>query len=129
MNCLTWFFSVSFSKVVLTVCEDFGECFNCNSVYFGKINCECVIAEEFLPGGFQKYINNNGSICPNDLDITEKAGTFVHCTYEKSNNRLMITYVQDIGYHLYDPEIANQTIVEEESDEWKMLVEYIFLCG
>ena len=29
----------------------------------------------------------------------------------------MITYVQDIGYHLYDPEIANQTIVEEESDE------------
>ena len=41
----------------------------------------------------------------------------------------MIIYVQDIGYHLCDPEIANQTIVEEESDESKMLVEYIFLCG
>ena len=61
MNCLARHFSVSFSKAVLKVCEDFGECFNYNPVYFGKINHGCVrVLEELLPGDFQKYINNNG---------------------------------------------------------------------
>ena len=59
MNCLARCFSVSFSKAVLKVCEDFGECFNYNPVYFGKINHECVAVEEFLPGDFQRY---NGRI-------------------------------------------------------------------
>ena len=70
MNCLARYFSVSFSKAVLKVCENFGECFSYNPVYFGKINQECVTVEEFLPGDFQKYINNNGSICLNDLDFS-----------------------------------------------------------
>ena len=86
-------------------------------MYFGKLNHECVTAEEFLPGDFQKNINNNGSICLNDLDITENAETFVHYTYEKSNNSLMITDLRGVGYHLCDPEIATETIVDEESDK------------
>ena len=65
----------------------------------------------------------------NDLDITEKAETFVHCTYEKSNNRLMITDLQGVGYRLCDPEIAAQTIGDEKSDISKMLVEYLFCAG
>ena len=44
-------------------------------MYYGKINHECVTVKEFLPWDFQKYINNNGSICLNDLDVTEKAET------------------------------------------------------
>ena len=48
MNCLPRYFSVSFIKAVLKVCEDFGECFNYNPVYFGKINHECVTVEEFM---------------------------------------------------------------------------------
>ena len=97
-------------------------------MYFGKINHKCVTVEEFLPEDFQKYINNNGSICLNDLDITEKAETFVHYTYEKSNNRLMITDLQGVGYQLCvcDLEIATQTIVEEKSGKSSMLVEYLF---
>ena len=99
-------------------------------MYFGKINHECVrVLEEVLPGDFQKYINNNGCICLNDLDITEKAETFVHYTYGKFNNRLMITDLQGVGYQLCDPEIATQTIVEEKSDKSKMLVEYLFCAG
>ena len=130
MNFLARYFSVSFSKEVLKVCEDFGECFNCNLVYFGKISHECVTVAEFLPGDFQKYINKNGSMYSNDLDITEKAETFVHYTYEKSNNRLMITDLQGVGYQLCvcNLEVATQTIVEEKSDKLKMLVEYLF-CG
>ena len=38
MNFLARYFSVSFSKVVLKVCKDFGEYLNHNPVYFGKIN-------------------------------------------------------------------------------------------
>ena len=122
---------VSFSKAVLKVCENFDECFYCNLVYFGKIDHKCVTVEEFLPGDFQKYINNNGSTCLNDLDITEKAETFVHYTYEKSNNRLMITDLQGVGYQLCVCylEIAAQTIVEEKSDKSRMLVEYLFCAG
>ena len=124
MNCLARYFSVSFSKGVLKVCEDFGECFDYNPVYFGKTNHECVTLtiEEFLPGDFQKYINNGGSICLKDLENTEKAETFVHYTYEKSNNRLMVTDLQGVGYHLCDPETGTQTIVEEKSNKSKMLV-------
>ena len=129
MNYLAWYFSVSFSKAVLKVCEDFGECFNYDPVYFWKINHECVIVEEFLPGDFQKYINNSGNMCLNDLDITVKAETFVLYTHEKSNNRLMITDLQGVGYQICDPEIATQTIVEEKSDKSKMLVEYMFCAG
>ena len=80
-------------------------------------------------GDFQKYINNNGGICLNDLDITEKAETFVHYTYEKSNNRLMITDLQGVGYQLCDSESATHTIVEVKSDKSKMLVEYLFCAG
>ena len=65
----------------------------------------------------------------NDLDITEKAETFVHYTYEQSNRRLMIADLQGVEYQLCDPEIATQTIVEGKSDKSKMLVEYLFCTG
>ena len=68
-------------------------------------------------------------MCLNDLDITVKAETFVLYTHEKSNNRLMITDLQGVGYQICDPEIATQTIVEEKSDTSKMLVEYMFCAG
>ena len=121
MNCLARYFSVSFSEAVFNVCEDFGECLNYNPVYFRKINHDCVTVEEFLPGDFQKYINSNGNICLNDLDITEKAETFVQYTYEKSSNRLMITDLQGVGCHLCDPEIATQTIVEKKAANQRCL--------
>ena len=53
---VAWF-DISQFLSVLKVCEHFGECFNYNSVHFGKLNHECVTVEEFLPAGFQKYIN------------------------------------------------------------------------
>ena len=60
------------------------------------------------------------------LEITQKAETYVHCTYEKSNNRLMITDLQGVGYHLCHPETATQTTKEEKSNKSKMLLEYLF---
>ena len=52
IHCLDRYLSVSSSKAVLKVFEDFGKCFNYNPVYFWKINHECVTVEEFLPGNF-----------------------------------------------------------------------------
>ena len=89
---------------------------------FWENKSRTVTVEGLLPADFQKYINN---ICLNDLDITGKSETFVHYTYEISNNRL-ITDLQGVGYQLCDPEIATQTIVEEKSDKSKMLVEDLF---
>ena len=94
-----------------------------------NINHECVTEEEFLPGDFQKYVNNNCSICLKDLEITEKAETFPHDTYEKLNNRLMITDLQGVEYNLCDAEIATQTIVKEKSDKSKMFVKPLFCVG
>ena len=65
----------------------FGETFHYNSVCYGKIgSIESVTIEEFIPGTFVKYINNDGSQCVillrNECD--SKADAFVHYTYEKS---------------------------------------------
>ena len=95
MNCLARSLSVSLSTAVFKVCEDFGE-----------INHEYVTIDDFLPGDFQKYINSNFSMYLKSFEITQKAETYVHCTYEKSYNRLMITDLQGVGYHLCDPKIA-----------------------
>ena len=43
---------------------NFGEAFQYNNVYYGKIgSIESVAIEEFIPGKFVKYINNDGSQC------------------------------------------------------------------
>ena len=94
-----------------------------------NINHECVTVEEFLPGDFQKYVNNNCSICLKDLEITEKAETFAHDTYEKLNNRLMITDLQGVGYNLCDAEIATQTIVNWKKWQIKDVCKTFILCG
>ena len=48
MNCLARYLSVSLSKAVLKVGEDFGECFKYNPMYFGKINRKLVKIEAFI---------------------------------------------------------------------------------
>ena len=129
MNCLAPWFYVSFGKAVLKVCEGFVECINSKPVYFIKINCDYVTLETSLPWDFQKYINNNGSIYLKDFEINEKTLTFVHYTYEISNNRLIMANIQGVGHQLYDFEIATQMIMEEKSNRSKLLVECLFSVG
>lgn len=63
------------------------------------------------------------------LILLKKSETSVYYTYEISNNRLMITNLQGVGYRLFNPEITTQTIVEEKIDKSKMLVKYLFCVG
>ena len=79
----------------------FGETFQYNSVYYGKIgSIESVTIEEFIPGKFVKYINKDGSQCMILLrnECHYKADAFVHYTYEKLQRNLVVLAIQRVGY-------------------------------
>lgn len=84
--------------------------------------------EEFVPGKFTKYINNDGHCTrPSEAgenvdEIYKKAECFVHYTYVASNHKLMLLDIQGAEYSLYDPEIATQEISDEDDEVY-------FCCG
>ena len=59
--------------------------FQLQSRVFRENKSRTVTVDGLLPGDFQNYINNYGSICLKDLEIVEKAGTFVLYTYDRSS--------------------------------------------
>ena len=62
MNSLARNLAARFSDRCATVIEDFSKIVY-NKVFFGKIDeNEFVTVEKFIPGTFQKYINNDGTI-------------------------------------------------------------------
>ena len=95
---------------------DFGSCFNYKKVYFLMIGDDPVTVEEFIPGSFTKYINNNGEVNPNlpeDLKRTlEKAENFVHYSYASTDRKMMVVDLQGVNYNLCDPEIATTNLVD-----------------
>lgn len=105
----------------------FGNWFRYNKVALGKCDNdsntteEWTTIEEYVEGSFSKYINNDGTICFIDNDITKKAECLAHYTYEKSNFKIMLLDIQGSDYVLYDPEIA--------SAELKADNEYLFCAG
>lgn len=102
--------------------DKFGPVLEYNKIYFGKCAGECVTIEEFIPGTFDKHINNTGEVCGDeDLDVCQKAQCFVHYTYERSEKQLMVIDIQGCGYTLFDPEVASE---EASSDG-----EYLFCTG
>ncbi|XP_066924623.1 eukaryotic elongation factor 2 kinase-like [Clytia hemisphaerica] len=78
-----------------------------NEVYFGILDGKVITVEEFASGKFVKYVNNNGEICKNvDKHGQSKAEAFVHFTYQKSEEKLMVLDIQGCGKTYFDPEIA-----------------------
>ena len=52
----------------------FGETFCYKKIYLGKIGDDVyVTVEELVDGTFVKYINNNGDVCGENVELTEKA--------------------------------------------------------
>lgn len=88
----------------------FGETFKYHKVYFSCLGSEFVTVEKFIPGTFTKWINNTGDVCVTQTtEHSLKAEAFVHYTYEKSSQQLMVTDIQGVGYTLCDPEIVTAT--------------------
>ena len=73
-----------------------------------------VSVEEFIEGGFTKYINDNRELSVNDSEILKKAESLAHFSYECTEKEIMILDMQGSGYHLFDPEIASQKLIEDE---------------
>ena len=102
--------------------EEFGPVLSYNKIYFGKCGDECVTVEEFIPGNFEKYVNNTGEVCGDpESDICKKAECFAHYSFIRSDNELMVLDIQGCDDKLCDPEVATQ---EPQLDG-----EYLFCTG
>ena len=102
--------------------EVYGEVLSNNNIYLGKMDDgNFVTVEEFVDGAFEKYINNDGTLCGNSTNIHMKAESLSHYSYVGSQEKLMVVYVQGSSHKLFDPEIASYELFEGD--------EYIFSTG
>ena len=109
MNALAQYMANFFEKASISF--HFGQTFHYNSVYYGKIgSIESVTIEEFIPGKFVKYINNDGSqyVILLRNECHGKADAFVRYTYEKPQRNLVVLDIQGVGYSLCDPKVASK---------------------
>ena len=85
-------------------------------MFFGKIDDnEFVTFDKFIPGTFQKYINNdetNINDVENSVNGLKKIEAFVYYTYKMSEGNLIVLDIQGIGNVLCDPEYAKKDIVD-----------------
>ena len=88
---------------------DFGETLTYSKPMLGKNNIgEIIMIEEFIPGSFLKYVNNDGRIVvgpPEELVI--KAECLARFSLVKSEEELRLVDIQGCGYELCDPQIAS----------------------
>ena len=93
---------------------EFGESFTFSKIYYSNLDDQNVTVEEFVPGTFQKYVNNDGkSVVPTESDnevIYEKAQCLCHFSYVYTDKKLMLLDLQGAKYHLYDSEIATASL-------------------
>ena len=102
----------------------FGESFNYKKIFLGKIgDDDFVTVEELVDGIFVKYINNDGDICGDDVELTKKAECLAHFSYERSQNEVMVLDIQGCGCSLFDPEIASKQVMSEDDSS------YLFCTG
>ena len=97
--------------------EHFGPFLQYDKIYFAKqsSNDECITMEEFIPGEFTKYMNNNGKMCVSSSNVIgQKSECLAHYSLEKSNKRLMVTDIQGSSYTLCDPEVASANVLDAD---------------
>lgn len=106
-----------------TVGKSFGPTFVYRDAKLGiSENGESVVIEDFIPGFFSKYVNNDGiaaEIEGEDLDFVErvqKAEALAHFSFIKSHMELILLDIQGAEYVLYDPEIATSSGMQEKGE-------------
>ena len=101
--------------------REFGKTFQYNKIYYGVKQGIPVTIEEFVPGCFKKYVNNDGTCLlqtqsdNKDKEIFLKAECLSHFTYDHLGRKLMLLDLQGTEYNLYDPEIATAEL--KDGDE------------
>ena len=98
---------------------DFGDSFFYSKSYYSTMDGNPVSIELFLDGHFEKLINNNGlkTYSGTNSEYIEKAECFVHYTHQKSQESIMVTDIQGVGYHLTDPVISSNNL-RDQNNEW-----------
>ncbi len=118
------------SKFERNAPSTFGQCFKYNRCYYTTFDGQPATIEEYVPGYFTKYINNNGKSVsvPEDAnqglkDLYEKSECLVHYSYVITDHKLMLLDIQGSESTLYDPEIATEELIDTEAKE------VYFCCG
>ena len=117
-------------KFALEAPTEFGAYFKYNRCYYTTYNDRPATVEEYVPGNFVKYINNDGTFtythdgCSDEYkELFEKAQCLVHYSYNIPQEKLMLLDIQGSKFDLYDPEIATADIMDDEESE------IYFCCG
>jgi len=87
---------------------------------FSRIGDTPVTIEEYIPGTFTKYFNNDGLIIEAKSEdhriIVVKAECFVYYSFEATNDQIMVLDIQGVRYASCDPEVASAVLLEEEGE-------------
>ena len=120
-------------KLQAKAAPSYGDTFKYNKVFFTTYDGEPATIEEFLPGHFIKYVNNNGACCTHlphladEMELYHKAEALVHFSHEETQGKMMLLDIQGFGLSLCDPEIATSTLRMESDGESNE--EILFCCG
>lgn len=101
---------------------EFGDSFQYGKVFYSVLDDLPITVEEFVPGEFRKYVNNNGACLtsPGDAcdEVFAKAQCLVHYSYVFTEQKIMLVDLQGSMFQLYDPEIATTELTSKNSDEF-----------
>ena len=101
---------------------NFGDSFQYGKVFYSVLDDLPVTVEEFVPGEFRKYVNNNGACLtsPEEAcnEVYAKAECLVHYSYVLTERKMMLINLQGSKFKLYDPEIATSELTTETPDEY-----------
>ena len=107
----------------------FKETFAYGKVFYSSLDGHPVTVEEYVPGDFVKYVNNDGQCleAPNEEYevVFRKAECLVHFSHDYSNKKMMLLDIQGSMFNLYDPEIATAELNDDLDDSG----EFYFCAG
>lgn len=108
---------------------EFKETFTYGKVFYSLLDGQPITLEEYVPGNFAKYVNNDGQCLePHSEEynvVFQKAECLVHFSYVYSKKKMMLLDIQGSMFNLYDPEIATP----ELSDDSDSSGEVYFCAG
>ena len=109
--------------------SSFGDTFSYSKVFYSVLDELPVTVEEFVPGKFQKYVNNDGTCYAPQMEdhqeVYAKAECLVHFCYTFSEKKMMLVDLQGSMFKLYDPEIISASCYLRIYIRYRRIV---FLC-
>ena len=104
------------------VSTPFGDTFSYGKLFYSVLDELPVTVEEFVPGEFQKYVNNDGTcyapVTEDHQVVYAKAECLVHFSYTFSEKKMMLVDLQASMFKLYDSEIATSKFTSDTDESY-----------